>query len=316
MIKATEILGQSQAAFGLGRSIAKAGPTDASVLIIGESGTGKEVVARTIHERSARRGAPFVVLSCGAISPSLIQSELFGHEKGSFTGAISTTMGCFERAHNGTLFLDEIGDMPHAMQVQLLRVLETGSYHRVGGTDRVDVNVRIIAASNRDPREAATAGDFRSDLLYRLAVFPLRVPSLRERRSDIPYLAQRFLQELNTEEETEKVFSDTSLERMEAHDWPGNIRELKNAIARAFIIADDVLEVLPVNGTQTARGTEAQHGFLKIPVGTALSDAQHSLIMATLDHFSGDRRRAALALGISPRTLYNRLEQFRRRDVP
>lgn len=178
----------------------KAGPTEASVMIIGESGTGKEIVARDLHERSARRNAPFVVLSCGAVSPSLIQSELFGHEKGSFTGAIATTAGCFERAHTGTLFLDEVSDMPAAMQVQLLRVLETGRYHRVGGNESLATDVRIIAAASRDPRKAAKAGTFRADLLYRLAVFPLWIPALRERKSDIPHLAQRFLDELNKEE--------------------------------------------------------------------------------------------------------------------
>src|SRR5690606_7657946 len=155
------------------------------------------IVARAVHDRSARRDAPFVALNCGAISPSLAESELFGHEKGSFTGASSTTMGCFERAHPGTLFLDEVTEMPLAMQVQLLRVLGTGHYHGVGGTEHLSVDLRIYSAPNRDPDDSALAGSFRMDLLYRLAVFPIRVPSLRERRSDIAYLAQRFLDELN-----------------------------------------------------------------------------------------------------------------------
>lgn len=311
MINATELLGQSQAAGALGRSIAKAGPTDASVLLIGESGTGKEIVARAVHSHSTRRGSPFVVLSCGAISPSLIHSELFGHEKGSFTGAIATTSGCFERADGGTLFLDEITDMPAAMQVQMLRVLETGRYHRVGGNEDLSVDVRIIAASRHDPRDAARAGRFRSDLLYRLAVFPLRIPALRERKSDIPYLAQRFLDELNQEESQQKQFSPSCLKKLQNYDWPGNVRELKNTIARAYIMADDILDVVPTTKGFSPASIKARHGVLQIPVGTTLLAAQHSLIMATLSHFHGDRRLTAQALGISTRTLYNRLEQER-----
>lgn len=309
MDKATELLGHSDAVSGLTRSIVKAGPTDASVLIIGESGTGKEMAARNLHERSARRGSPFVVVSCGAINPSLIQSELFGHEKGSFTGAIATTAGCFERAHTGTLFLDEISDMPAAMQVQLLRVLETGRYHRVGGNESLVTDVRIISASSHDPREAAKKGKFRTDLLYRLAVFPLWIPALRERKSDIPFLANRFLDELNKEEGRQKAFSDSYLKYLEDHDWPGNVRELKNVIARAYIMADDVLDIPPTQGNLPAAAPAEPSGMLKIPVGTTLMSAQHALIIATLNHFSGDRRRTAQALGISPRTLYNRLEQ-------
>lgn len=312
MIKSSKILGRSPAAFALARSIVKAAPTDASVLIIGESGTGKEIVARAVHDRSARRDAPFVALNCGAISPSLAESELFGHEKGSFTGASSTTMGCFERAHPGTLFLDEVTEMPLAMQVQLLRVLETGQYHRVGGTEQLSVDLRIIAATNRDPKEAALAGTFRMDLLYRLAVFPIRVPSLRERRSDIAYLAQRFLDELNHQENAAKVFSPTAMEVLEAYNWPGNIRELKNVITRAYIMADHEISIEPLNSGRRSGSPELKQGFLKIPIGTSLTHAQHALIMATLDHYSGDKRRTALALGISPKTLYNRLEQFRK----
>lgn len=309
MDKATELLGHSDAVSALSRSLVKAGPTDASVLIIGESGTGKEVVARNLHERSPRRASPFVVVSCGAISPSLIQSELFGHEKGSFTGAISTTAGCFERAHTGTLFLDEISDMPATMQVQLLRVLETGRYHRVGGNESLPADVRIISASSRDPREIVMNGKFRDDLLYRLAVFPLWVPALRDRKSDISFLAHRFLKELNQEESQNKTFSDSFLKELELHDWPGNVRELRNTVARAYIMADDVLETAVSPESRQAPGLIEPNGTLRIPVGTTLVSAQHALIMATLKHFSGDRRRTALALGISQRTLSSRLQQ-------
>jgi DNA-binding NtrC family response regulator len=312
MIKSSKILGRSPAAFNLARSIVKAAPTEASVLIVGESGTGKEVVARAIHNRSTRREAPFVALNCGAISPSLAESELFGHEKGSFTGASSTTMGCFERAHPGTLFLDEITEMPLTMQVQLLRVLETGQYHRVGGSEQLSVNLRIIAATNRDPKEAVLAGSFRSDLLYRLAVFPIRVPPLRERQSDIAYLAQRFLDELNAQEKTDKSFTPEAIHNLEAYNWPGNIRELKNIVTRSYILADEKIDILPLCPVFKPRPAEVDSGFLKIPIGTPLTSAQRSLIMATLEFYAGDKRRTALALGISPKTLYNRLEQFRK----
>jgi DNA-binding NtrC family response regulator len=311
MIKTSKSLGRSPAAFHLARAIVRAAPTEASVLVIGESGTGKEIVARSIHDRSSRRDAPFLALNCGAITPSLADSELFGHEKGSFTGASATAMGCFERAHPGTLFLDEITEMPLAMQVKLLRVLENGKYHRVGGSKQLEVNVRIIAATNRDPKEAVLAGTFRSDLLYRLAVFPVRVPPLRERKADIPYLAQRFLDDMNEQEGADKVFSDESFARLEAHQWPGNIRELKNVITRAFILADKVVDVPPLNVPSSLKPPEIKHGLLKIAVGTPLTAAQRAVILATLEYYSGDKRRTALALGISSKTLYNRLEQFK-----
>jgi len=312
MIKTSRFLGHSPAAFQLARSIVKAAPTDASVLIIGESGTGKEVVARAIHGRSAQKNQPFIAVNCGAISPSLAESELFGHEKGSFTGAVSSTEGCFGRAHMGTLFLDEITEMPLSIQVQLLRVLENGTYHSVGGSEQKKVNVRIIAATNRDPKTAVQAHTFRSDLLYRLAVFPIRVPSLRERKGDISYLAQRFLNELNDQEGTNKVFSPGAMLQLESYHWPGNVRELKNTIMRSFILADNQVEIAPLTNTVAAQTPEVKHGLLKISLGTPLSSAQRAVIMATLEYYGGDRQRTALALGISPKTLYNRLEEFRK----
>ncbi len=311
MLNTTKSLGHSPAAHELGRAIVKAAPTDASVLLVGESGTGKEVVARAIHERSNRKDAPFVAVNCGAITPSLAESELFGHEKGSFTGASMTTAGCFERSHLGTLFLDEVTEMPLSMQVQLLRVLENGTYHRVGGTEELKVDVRIIAATNRDPKEAVESGRFRSDLLYRLAVFPIRVPPLRERKADISYLAQRFLDELNEQENTKKRFAPQSIARLESSSWPGNVRELKNTVTRAFILSEDEVDIA-APGAPAISAPEVQQGVLKIAVGTPLTEAQRAIIMATLDHFSGDKRRTALALGISPKTLYNRLEEFRK----
>jgi DNA-binding NtrC family response regulator len=316
MTTSPNFLGCSPEALELSHSIVKAAPTDASVLIIGESGTGKEVVARAVHERSARRDAPFVAVNCGAITPSLAESELFGHEKGSFTGASSTALGCFERAHPGTLFLDEVTEMPLTMQVQLLRVLETGQYHRVGGSELLSVNLRIIAATNRDPKEAVLGGSFRSDLLYRLAVFPIRVPPLRERKPDIAYFAQRFLDELNQQEKTRKQFAPQVIQRLMEYNWPGNVRELKNTVTRAFILADDIVDISPPSALFRGASPEVKHGFLKIAVGTPLTTAQRAIIMATLDYYAGDKRRTALALGISPKTLYNRLERFRQASEP
>lgn len=316
MLTTSKFLGRSPAAFGLARSIVKAAPTDANVLIIGESGTGKEVVARAIHERSRRNEAAFIAINCGAISPCLAESELFGHEKGSFTGATSTTMGCFERAHLGTLFLDEITEMPLALQVQLLRVLENGRYHRVGGSEQLGVDVRIIAATNRLPGDAVKSGSLRSDLLYRLAVFPMRVPTLRERKADIAYLSQRFLNELNEQEHTRKRFAPESMARLESHSWPGNIRELKNVIIRAFILADDELAIPALDPSASGHKPEILQGRLKIAVGTPLGAAQRAYIIATLHYYEGDKQRTAHALGISLKTLYNRLDQFQKQGYP
>lgn len=316
MIPSSKLLGRSRPAFEVARAVVKAAPTDAAVLIVGESGTGKEVVARTIHSRSPRADAPFVAINCGAISPSLAESELFGHEKGSFTGAIARSTGCFERAHMGTLFLDEVTEMPPALQIKLLRVLETGTFHRVGGSEPVTVNVRIIAATNRDPQEAAEGGTLRADLLYRLAVFPIKVPPLRERKSDIAYLAQKFLAELNTQEGGKKTFSASSIGRLQQYNWPGNIRELKNTITRAYILADgDEIDIAPMRPFFRDSTPTRHNGLLRIPVGTSLAAAERSIILATLDHYGGDRKRSALALGLNPKTLYNRVEQLKRNQV-
>src|SRR5690606_19066761 len=222
MHNTSKFLGRTAAALELAKTIVRVAPTNASALIVGESGTGKEIVARAIHDRSSRQQQPFVAINCGAIAPSLVESELFGHEKGSFTGASNRRAGCFERAHTGTLFLDEVTEMPLTMQVQLLRVLESAHYHRVGGAEPIQVDVRVIAEPNRAPQEAVSAGAFRADLLYRLAVFPVWVPPLRQRKGDIAYLAQRFLDELNEQEGTTKSFAPGALEKLEDYSWPGN----------------------------------------------------------------------------------------------
>ena len=313
MIPSSKLLGRSPAAFELARAIVKAAPTDASVLIIGESGSGKEVVARTVHSRSRRADAPFIAINCGAITSTLAESELFGHEKGAFTGAVSRSIGCFERAHTGTLFLDEVTEMPMSIQVQLLRVLETGTFYRVGGTEAVKVDVRIIAATNRDLDQTVKGGGMRADLLYRLAVFPIKVPTLRERKSDIAYLANKFLEEMCENEGVKKTFSAASLTNLQQYNWPGNIRELKNTVTRAFILAEgDEIEIPPMRPFFRDTVPIRQADMLRIPVGTSIAAAERSIILATLDHFEGDKKRSAIALGISPKTLSNRLEQFRR----
>src|SRR5580698_5946120 len=236
------LLGSAPAMELLYDQMARVAPTSATVLLLGESGTGKELAALTLHELSRRREAPFLPLNCGAVSPQLIESELFGHERGSFTGADRLHKGFFERAHGGTVFLDEVTEMPMELQVKLLRVLETGSFSRVGGVTPIVCDVRIIAASNREPERALADGKLREDLYHRLNVFPIRLPPLRQRGADIELLARHFLAELNRAESTAKVFSADSLSRLYQYGWPGNVRELRNHVQRAFIMADDIVE--------------------------------------------------------------------------
>ena len=288
------------------RMIDKVAPTDATVFVTGESGGGKEVVARTIHERSARSRGPFVAINCGAIPSNLIEAELFGHEKGAFTGASRNHRGCFERAENGTLLLDEITEMAPDMQVRLLRVLETGHFTRVGGDGEMRANVRIVAATNRDPFEAVRDGRLREDLLYRLAVFPIALPPLREREGDAELLAEYFLQQHNAEAGTDKRFSRAAVVTIRTHSWPGNVRELKNAVHRAFIMADATVELDLAGLACPAPEGEC----LRLRIGTPLAEMERQAIFATLDHCEGNKRRAAEILGVSLKTLYNRLAEY------
>src|ERR1700761_7197490 len=236
------LLGSAPAMQLLYDQLGRVAPTSATVLLLGESGTGKELGALTLHELSRRREAPFLPLNCGAVSAQLIESELFGHERGSFTGADRQHKGFFERAHGGTVFLDEVTEMPMELQVKLLRVLETGSFSRVGGVTPIVCDVRIIAASNREPERALAEGKLREDLYHRLNVFPIQLPPLRQRGADIELLARHFLAELNRTENTTKSFSPDSLARLYQHAWPGNVRELRNHVQRAYIMADDVID--------------------------------------------------------------------------
>jgi DNA-binding NtrC family response regulator len=242
------------------------------------------------------------------VSPTLIESELFGHERGSFTGADRSHRGYFERANRGTLFLDEITEMPAELQVKLLRVLETGSLSRVGGTETVKVDIRIIAATNRRPEEAVTAGKLREDLLYRLNVLPVEVPPLRERGDDVELLAEHFLAEFNKEGETSKRFTSSALDRLRSHAWPGNVRELRNVIHRAYILAENEIgpDTLPL-GTP---GEGPRSDGLVLSVGTSIAEAERRLVLATLEHYEGDKKKAAAILKISLKTLYNRLNVY------
>ena len=307
------LYGQSPAMTIAYQLIAKVAPSEASVLLIGESGTGKELAATAIHDQSSCRAGPFVAINCGAFTANLIEAELFGYERGAFTGSVRSHRGCFERASGGTLFLDEITEMPIELQINLLRALETGRFYRVGGEQELSVNVRIIAATNRDPNQAVTQGLLREDLLYRLAVFPLPLPPLRAREADIELLAQHFLDELNAAAGTNKVFTPLAREFLARHDWPGNVRELKNAVQRAFILADTEVN-FDSNGNgmpRAQKSTVNTGGVLQIAVGTPLQDIEREVIVATLEHCHGRKRETAQLLGVSLKTLYNRLNEYR-----
>lgn len=306
--------GNSPAMLAVYKMIEKVAPTDASVLLIGESGTGKELAAKAIHDGSACRTGPFIAINCGAFSDNLIEAELFGYERGAFTGAVRSHRGCFERASGGTLFLDEIAEMPVELQIKLLRALETGCFYRVGGEQELAVNVRIIAATNRDPNQAVTQGLLREDLLYRLAVFPLPLPALRSREGDIRLLAEEFLAQLNAAAGSNKVFSDAAYDYMVQHPWPGNVRELKNAVQRAFILAaeqvtfDPAAHGIPRSAQPRPAGASS---MLHFAVGMRLENIEREVIFATLEHCRGRKRETAELLGVSLKTLYNRLNEYR-----
>jgi DNA-binding NtrC family response regulator len=326
--------------------ISRVAGTSVTVFITGESGTGKEVVAQTVHDLSRRRKRPFLAVNCGAISPNLIESEIFGHEKGSFTGAERQHQGFFERASGGTLFLDEITEMPLELQVKLLRVLETSRFMRVGSTVSQEADVRIIAATNRLPHQAVAAGKLREDLLYRLNVFPIDLPPLRERLSDVPLLAAHFLVGICEQEGQQRRFTPQALAQLGTYSWPGNVRELRNAVQRAYVMAQgDTIDerwlpradgvagmaslpaaaALPVAaamavaapvsagfspGVAPAAAPAAQaEDSITLPIGTSMAQAERALMLATLRHYNHHKERTAAVLGISLKTLYNRLKE-------
>jgi two-component system response regulator AtoC len=306
------LVGKSEPMRRVYEQIARVAGTSVTVFITGESGTGKELVARTVHDLSRRRARPFLAVNCGAISPNLIESEIFGHERGSFTGAERQHQGFFERAHGGTLFLDEVTEMPPSLQVKLLRVLETGTFMRVGSTTPQETDVRVIAATNRDPAEAVAGGALREDLFYRLNVFPIHLPPLRERREDVPLLVSHFLQEIGQKEGSFKRASPAALEALSQYRWPGNVRELRNVLQRAYVMSADA----EISDQWLPRDVLAEPvriqgaGTLEIVVGTPLAVVERQVILATLEHYGFQKERTAAALGVSLKTLYNRLKEY------
>ena len=313
-----ELVGNSESIRKIYTLIEQVAPSSASVLITGESGTGKELVARTIHKMSPRRDRPFVAINCSAIPESLMESELFGHEKGSFTGAASRRQGCFELADTGTLLLDEIGEMPPLLQAKLLRVIEERAVRRLGSRKEIEVDVRLLAATNRTPQQAVDEGKLRSDLLYRLNVFSIHLPSLGERKEDLPLLAQHLVKQLAEKHgRPARFLSPASLQALQFHAWPGNVRELRNVIERAVIIcSSEQIErhhfaPYPIEQRERLRHEDT----LTVPVGTPLEEVERQMIMRTLQKTKNNKTRAAELLGISLKTLHNKLNLYRERGL-
>ena len=307
------IIGHSAAMRSLYQVLEQAAPTPASMLVLGESGTGKELVAQTIHQLSPRASAPFVALNCAAIPDTLLESEVFGHEKGAFTGATERRAGCFELADGGTLFLDEIAEMTAATQVKLLRVLQERRFRRLGGRVEQDVDVRVIAATNIDPAVAIREGRLREDLYYRLNVFSIVLPPLRDRRDDLPLLIQAFIEEFNARDHRNvKAVSPEAMRVLERYDWPGNVRELRNVIERATILTrGELIELAHLPALDAATPAESEDGGVIIAPGMTVDEAEQKLIVATLESAGGNKTRAAEMLGISLKTLHNKLNKMR-----
>jgi transcriptional regulator with PAS, ATPase and Fis domain len=296
------------------RLIEMVAPSTASVLITGASGTGKELVARTIHELSPRRGKPFVPINCAAIPETLIESEIFGHEKGAFTGALERRTGCFELAEGGTLLLDEIGEMPIATQAKLLRVLEDRKLRRLGSRVETSVDVRVLAATNKVPDEAVANGELRQDLYYRLNVFNIHMPPLREHKEDIPELVQSLIRDMNSKHGRKvATVSEAVLNAFNNFSWPGNVRELRNTLERAVIVCEGAMietkHLAPGFG-QTVRAAVHDPDAVRLGVGTTVGEAERLLILKTLEATSNNKTRAAEILGISLKTLHNKLKEY------
>jgi DNA-binding NtrC family response regulator len=303
------LAGRSPHIASLRKEVMRVAPTDASVLLQGESGVGKELVALAIHAESGREGQ-FVALNCGAIPPDLLSSQLFGHERGSFTGAAGRHLGLFEQARRGTLFLDEITEMPPHLQVHLLRALETRTIRRVGGTEELPVDVRIVTATNRVPAQAIDAGMLRQDLFYRLAEFPLLIPPLRERPEDILPIAEHFLARLNRQYGTHRAFPRDIEAQLLQYGWPGNVRELKNVVQRAFILAESDLVRPDLDLLRTARPVAETASTITFAVGTSLAEIERRMLFKTLAFFDNNKARTAEALGVTTKTIYNRLAHY------
>jgi DNA-binding NtrC family response regulator len=313
-----ELVGNSDLMREVYTLIEQVAPSSASVLITGDSGTGKELVARTIHKMSPRRDKPFVAINCSAIPETLMESELFGHEKGAFTGAASRRQGCFELADTGTLLLDEIGEMPPLLQAKLLRVVEERAVRLLGSRKEIQVDVRLLAATNRNPHQAMEDGKLRSDLLYRLNVFSIHLPSLGDRKEDLPLLAQHLVTQLAEKHNRPARFiSPSALSALQFHAWPGNVRELRNVIERAVIICSgEQIErhhfaPYPIEQRERLRNEDT----ITLPVGTPLEEVERQMIMRTLQKTKNNKTRAAELLGISLKTLHNKLNLYRERGL-
>ncbi|NHH83967.1 sigma-54-dependent transcriptional regulator [Burkholderia gladioli] len=303
------MLGRSRAMLGVYDAIARVAGTPASVLLTGESGTGKELAAQTVHDLSPRHAQPFVAINCGVLPANLIESEMFGHERGSFTGAERDHRGFFERAHGGTLFLDEITEMPIELQVRLLRVLETRQVLRLGGTREVEVDVRIVAATNRDPLASIEQGKLRADLYHRINVFPIALPPLREREDDVVLLAEAFLETLNQQSGRALRFSEAARQEMSQRGWRGNVRELRNLVQRAAIFCEgELIDTLPLPiMDELSEAARIPGDSVSVPLDVPLDEMDRRLVTATLAHCAGVKAHAAEMLGISLKTLYSRL---------
>ena len=309
------MIGQCEALRGVQEDLAKIAPTNASVLVTGESGTGKELVARALHRQSGRAGS-FVAINCGAVAPELLASELFGHERGAFTGAASRHVGLFEHADGGTVFLDEIAEMPPSLQVYLLRVLESGTLTRVGGTDTIGFDARVIAATNRDPMVAIDEGRLREDLFYRLADFIVVLPPLRERGNDCVELARHFIECLNDEHGLPKHLAAGAEQALLQYAWPGNVRELRSAIQRAYILSDEDEVVIRDPGLHRLPPTaDVQPDGVNFRVGMSYAEIEREMLLKTLARYGNDKTRTARALGVSVRTIHNQLNRQDAGDV-
>jgi transcriptional regulator with PAS, ATPase and Fis domain len=313
-----ELIGASESMREVYALIEQVAPSTASVLITGESGTGKELVARSVHRLSPRRDAPFVAINCSAIPETLMESELFGHEKGSFTGAASRRQGCFELADTGTLLLDEIAEMPAPLQAKLLRVIEERTVRRLGSTTEMPVDVRLLAATNQDPDKAVRAGTLRSDLLYRLNVIRIQLPPLKDRKEDLPMLAQHLISQMAEKHDRPARFmSPAALSVLQFHAWPGNVRELRNVIERAVIICSgEQIErhhfaPYPIEQRERLRHEDT----ITFPVGTPLEEVERQMILRTLTKTNNNKTRAAELLGISLKTMHNKLNLYRERGT-
>ena len=307
-----KLVGKSKAMQEVYRLIDLAAPTSAPVLISGESGTGKELVAHILHELSPRSQKAFVAVNCSAIPETLLESEIFGHERGAFTGAMERRVGCFELANEGTIFLDEIAEMSTATQAKFLRILEDGTVRRLGGKQEIKIDVRVLAATNKDPLKAIKDGALREDLYYRLNVFTLPLPALRERGEDIPLLIQAFVEELNVKYEKRiKSVDEVTLQALLRHPWPGNVRELRNTIERAMIVCETDLVAsrhLPPSIASETKGDGPDS--ITVPFGISLEEAEKDLIRRTLASVNNNKTKAAEILGISLKTLHNKLHRY------